>query len=111
VARIGATVAVTVLLVGAAPAQAPRDLIKAFMCIYRHERGQDGWRTNTGNGYFGGLQMDLPFIRTWGFEFYRLWGTADRWPREVQLAVAIRAYVHRGWSPWPVTSRICGLRS
>ncbi len=35
-----------------------------WLCIHRHERhpGQ-GWRTRTGNGYYGGLQMDLDFQR------------------------------------------------
>ena len=39
----------------------------AWMCIHRHERhpGQ-GWATHTGNGYYGGLQMDLSFQRSYG---------------------------------------------
>jgi hypothetical protein len=37
VARIGATVAVTLLLIGAAPAEAPRDLVRA-VCHRIHDR-------------------------------------------------------------------------
>lgn len=85
-------------------------LVRSFHCIYRYENGGYGWRANTGNGYYGGLQMDRDFMATWGPEFYRRWGTANRWPREVQLTVAIRAYFHRGFQPWPTTSRWCGLR-
>jgi hypothetical protein len=90
--------------------ESPHGLVKQFMCIYRYENGGYGWRANTGNGYYGGLQMDRDFQRTWGREFYRRWGTANHWPKEVQLAVAIKAYFHRGFQPWPQTSRWCGLR-
>jgi hypothetical protein len=85
-------------------------LVRDFLCIYGGENGGWGWSANTGNGYYGGLQMDMDFQRTWGLEFFKEWGTADRWPPEVQIAVGIRAYLHRGWSPWPNTSRSCGLR-
>jgi hypothetical protein len=102
--------AASLALPGTSEAHGPKALVKAFMCIYRHENGGYGWTANTGNGYYGGLQMDLEFQQDWGKEFLRAWGTANRWPREVQIAVAIRAYFHRGFSPWPTSSRICGLR-
>jgi hypothetical protein len=47
------------------------------MCIHRHE---GPWTARTGNGYYGGLQMDLSFQRTYGTDFLARWGTADRWP-------------------------------
>jgi hypothetical protein len=104
--------AFTLALTGATSAHGPRSLVKAFHCIYRHENGGQGWtaRSNSNPTYYGGLQMDLDFQRTWGKEFLRAWGTADHWPKEVQIAVAIRAYFHRGFQPWPTTSRLCGLR-
>ena len=35
-----------------------------WLCIHRYERNPaQGWRTHTGNGYFGGLQMDIDFQR------------------------------------------------
>jgi resuscitation-promoting factor RpfA len=87
----------------------PGDLQKAFLCIYKHENGGYGWQANTGNGYYGGLQMDRTFQKAYGGEFYRMWGTADNWPAHVQLVVAYRAYYTRGFYPWPNTARYCGL--
>ena len=83
----------------------------AWLCIYRHERHpRMGWRTQTGNGFFGGLQMDLAFQRTYGPELLRRKGTADRWTAIEQIWVAERAYRSgRGFYPWPRTARSCGL--
>lgn len=88
---------------------------KQWLCIYSHENAGYGWKANTGNGYYGGLQMDWSFMRTYGSEFMRRYGTADRWPSLVQMLVAERAYsgYHgeraRGFTPWPNTARMCGL--
>lgn len=80
-------------------------------CIYRHEQNpRQGWATRTGNGYYGGMQADLSFQRTYAPEHYRRWGTADRWPWWAQLQMAYRGWLFRGWAPWPNTSRKCGLR-
>jgi hypothetical protein len=78
-----------------------------FLCIARHESGLR-WSINTGNGYYGGLQMDRAFQRTYGPELYRH-GTADTWTVDQQIAVASRAVPRRGFTPWPTTARICGL--
>lgn len=86
------------------------DLAPKWRCIFNHEaRTSGGWRANTGNGYFGGLQMNLSFQRTYGPRFFAHWGTADRWPVLAQLVAAERAWKVRGFQPWPTTSRICGL--
>ena len=87
------------------------DLAEAFVCIYHHEAADaGGWQANTGNGYFGGLQMDQSFMAAYGSEFLNSYGTADRWPPFVQVAVAMRAYWSgRGFGPWPNTRRLCGL--
>jgi hypothetical protein len=83
-------------------------LERAFLCIHS---GEGAWASATGNGYYGGMQMDSGFQRTYGPEFYRAWGTANNWPASVQLAVSMRAYLSgRGFGPWPTTSRNCGLR-
>jgi hypothetical protein len=83
----------------------------AWMCIHRHERDpRQGWRTNTGNGYYGGLQMDISFQRTYGRDLLRRKGTANRWAPYEQMWVAERAYRSgRGFHPWPNTARYCGL--
>jgi hypothetical protein len=88
--------------------QSPHELQKAFICIHHYE---GAWNANTGNGYYGGLQMDIGFQRSYGSEFLSAFGTADRWPPSLQLAVAIKAYLSgRGFGPWPNTARMCGLR-
>lgn len=82
-------------------------LVSAFLCIHRFE---GGWASDTGNGYYGGLQMDLHFMRTYGSDYLARWGTADGWPAWAQLDVAKRAYrAGRGFTPWPNTARSCGL--
>ncbi len=83
----------------------------AWLCIYRHERNpRQGWRTRTGNGFYGGLQMNISFQRTYGAHLLRRKGTADRWTPIEQMWVAERAYRSgQGFYPWPNTARYCGL--
>lgn len=87
----------------------PKTLQRAFLCIYRYENDDHGWTANTGNGYYGGLQMDREFMGDYGREYLKMWGTADNWPSSVQLAVAYKAYYTRGFYPWPNTAKKCGL--
>jgi hypothetical protein len=85
----------------------PAWLARAFLCIHRFE---GAWTSNTGNGYYGGLQMDVSFMRRYGSDFVDRWGTADNWPVWAQLRAASRAHRSgRGFSPWPNTARACGL--
>lgn len=90
-----------------------RQLYEKWRCIHEHE---GAWNANTGNGYYGGLQMDYGFQSAYGSEFIARWGTADRWPVWVQITAAERSYHGyggyggRGFGPWPNTSRMCGLR-
>jgi hypothetical protein len=85
----------------------PAWLSDSFLCIHHHE---GAWTSNTGNGYYGGLQMDLGFQASYGADFLRRWGTADAWPVWAQLKAAARAYQSgRGFAPWPNTARACGL--
>jgi hypothetical protein len=82
-----------------------------YRCIHEHE---GAWNSNTGNGYWGGLQMDWGFMHTYGPEFIRRYGLANRWPIEAQLIAAERAFYGfagfggRGYSPWG-TRGMCGL--
>lgn len=85
----------------------PAWLSADFDCIHRYE---GAWNANTGNGYYGGLQMDLGFQSRYGPEFARQWGTADNWPVWAQKVAAVRAYQSgRGFYPWPNTAHVCGL--
>lgn len=82
-------------------------LTTGFLCIHHYE---GAWSANTGNGYYGGLQMDLGFQQTYGGAFLARWGTADKWPPWAQIQAARRAYASgRGFSPWPRSSAACGL--
>ena len=104
-----AQAAVAVSVHGAAPAEPaiPPFLRDAFLCIHHYE---GAWSSNTGNGYYGGLQMDLAFQSLYGGDFLSRWGTADNWPVWAQLQTAVRAYQSgRGFYPWPNTARACGL--
>lgn len=88
-------------------------LVRAFLCIHYNPRtgsGEGSWTANTGNGYYGGLQMDYSFMRSYGARLLASKGTADRWTPAEQIAVAIAAYRSgRGFYPWPNTARACGL--
>ena len=80
---------------------------RQWLCIHRYE---GGWRSNTGNGYYGGLQMDLMFQRAYAPALLRRKGTADRWTPLEQMWTAERAHrAGRGFYPWPNTARYCGL--
>jgi hypothetical protein len=82
-------------------------LLRAFLCIHRYE---GAWNSNTGNGYYGGLQMDRTFMSRYGGRYMARWGTADHWPAWAQLDTAARAHdAGRGFWPWPNTARACGL--
>jgi CubicO group peptidase (beta-lactamase class C family) len=78
-----------------------------WLCIHRYE---GGWTSATGNGYYGGLQMDISFMRTYGPRLLRKKGTANNWTPLEQMWVAERAHRSgRGFYPWPNTARACGL--
>ena len=83
-------------------------LYEEFMCIASHESGAR-WDIATGNGYYGGLQMDRQFQQTYAPRLYRAKGTADRWNAAEQIRAAARAVESRGFTPWPNTARMCGL--
>jgi hypothetical protein len=88
----------------------PRRAIKylsAWICIHN---GEGSWTANTGNGYYGGLQMDWSFMSTYGGYLLRTKGTANNWTPYEQMVVAERAHDSgRGFYPWPTTARRCGL--
>ena len=79
---------------------------RQWLCIHRYEAA---WHAHTGNGYYGGLQMDLTFQRFYAAGLLRAKGTADRWTPLEQMWVAERAHRDSGFWPWPNTARLCGL--
>jgi hypothetical protein len=68
-----------------------------------------GWHTNTGNGYYGGVQMDMVFWRNYGGLQFA--SRPDLASREQQIVVAERGLAVQGWGAWPVCSIRLGLRS
>jgi resuscitation-promoting factor RpfA len=64
------------------------------------------WSTNTGNGYYGGLQFSSGTWRAYGGS-----GSASSASREQQIAVAERVLAAQGWGAWPVCSRKAGASS
>jgi hypothetical protein len=92
-------------------AQARKRLIRpphraAWLCIQRFE----GSWTDPNAPYYGGLQMDITFQRTYGRYLLRRKGTADRWTPAEQMWTAEKALsAGRGFHPWPNTARRCGL--
>lgn len=81
--------------------------LSQWLCIHS---GEAGWDAATGNGYYGGLQMDYSFMRSYGWHLLREKGTANYWSHWEQIWVAERARASgRGFYPWPNTARACGL--
>ncbi len=78
----------------------------AWRCIQRYE---GAWK-DPNAPYYGGLQMDISFQRTYGADLLRRKGTANNWTPIEQMWVAERALrAGRGFYPWPNTARFCGL--
>jgi hypothetical protein len=87
-----------------------------WQCIAHYESMAD-WQMSpttsppSGGAYWGGLQMDVDFMHTYGADMIRLHhgGLADTWTSVEQITVANRALQTRGFQPWPNTARACGL--
>lgn len=65
------------------------------------------WQTNTGNGFYGGLQFWHPtWIEYGGLKYAR---RADLATRQQQITVAEEVLRVQGWGAWPVCSKRYGL--
>jgi hypothetical protein len=112
--RLRAQLSKQARVLGRYRAQARRPLrlrlrrFEAWVCIHQHEAA---WN-DTGDPYWGGLQMDRGFMRVYGRDMIRRHhgGLADTWTPAEQIVVAERAYQRRGFAPWPRTARSCGVR-
>jgi hypothetical protein len=76
-----------------------------WLCIHHYE---GSWR-DSGDPYWGGLQMDRGFMRTYAPRMLLRRGWADHWSPLEQMWVAEHAHRGRGYTPWPNTARFCGL--
>lgn len=73
--------------------------------IARCESGGD-WATNTGNGYYGGLQFNQATWRANGGLAYA--PRADLADKNQQITIADHLAVRRGLEPWPVCGPLGG---
>jgi LysM repeat protein len=62
------------------------------------------WATNTGNGYYGGLQFNVTTWRAYGGA-----GMPHNASREQQIAVAEKVLAAQGWNAWPSCSKKAGM--
>ena len=63
------------------------------------------WSINTGNGYYGGLQISKSTWDGYGGPS----GYPHQYSREQQIAVAERIQDGQGWDAWPTCARRLGL--
>src|SRR3954447_10220026 len=88
----GAPIAVAGTANAAAPASAWDQLAQC--------ESSGNWNTNTGNGYYGGLQFTQSTWKAYGGT-----GSAANASREEQIAVAERVLQGQGIGPWPVCGK------
>jgi hypothetical protein len=67
------------------------------------ETGGD-WNTNTGNGYYGGLQLNATTWHEHGGP-----GLPHQASKATQIAIAEKVLAKQGWGAWPACSRKTGL--
>jgi hypothetical protein len=107
-ARIGiAAAAVTILLVLAIPAHAGSLRQDPWDSVAQCESGGN-WSTNTGNGYYGGLQFSPSTWQSFGGGAYA--STANHATRAQQIAIAQKVLRAQGWNAWPTCSKRAGVR-
>lgn len=87
--------------------------VRAWSCIHYNPRtgtGEGSW-DDSGDPYWGGLQMNRGFMFRYGADMIRKYhGFANVWHPYDQMIVAQRALRSgRGYYPWPNTARACGL--
>ena len=106
-ARIGITAAtVTISLVLTIPAQAGPLRQDPWDRVAQCESGGN-WSTNTGNGYFGGLQFSPGTWQSFGGGAYA--STANHATRSQQIAIAEKVLRAQGWKAWPTCSKRAGV--
>jgi hypothetical protein len=92
------------------PTDDTRDTIRTDSVWDRLAQCESGgnWQINTGNGYYGGLQIGLPFWRAYGGREFAVF--PHQATREEQIIVAERGRdAAGGYRPWPACSRRLGL--
>jgi resuscitation-promoting factor RpfA len=99
-AVVGAVAAGTPLALAGTASAAPES---AWDRLASCESGGD-WSTNTGNGYYGGIQFNATTWHRYGGS-----GMPHQASKAQQIAVAERTLAAQGWGAWPACSRKMGL--
>jgi resuscitation-promoting factor RpfA len=66
------------------------------------------WQTNTGNGFYGGLQFTRGTWLAYGGGAFA--PSANKASREQQISVAAKVAASQGWGAWPTCSVKAGIR-
>ncbi|MGX1778294.1 transglycosylase family protein [Nocardia brasiliensis] len=104
IAIIGSIISGGIAFAGNAGAAAQQDWDDLAEC----EAGGD-WAINTGNGYYGGLQIASS---TWAAHGGKEFGaSADVASREQQIEIGQRILAAQGWGAWPACSASLNLSS
>lgn len=90
------------------PALAPRSNRVAVWDRIADCESSGDWSINTGNGYYGGLQILPSTWRAYGGGRYAELPHRASKAQQIAVAEAIRA--GQGWGAWPVCSREAGVR-
>ena len=104
VRRGGATLAAvavagTAMVAASAPANAASTWDRLAQC----ESGGN-WSTNTGNGYYGGLQFSQSTWKAYGGH-----GSAHNASKAEQIRVATKVQASQGWGAWPACTAKLGI--
>jgi LysM repeat protein len=99
-AVVGAVAAGTPLVLAGTASAAPQG---AWDKLASCESGGN-WSTNTGNGYYGGIQFNATTWHRYGGS-----GMPHQASKAQQIAVAERTLAAQGWGAWPSCSRKMGL--
>ncbi len=101
-----ATAAITAPIVAVtAPADAAP--ARAWNRLAQCESG-GRWHINTGNGYYGGLQISVATWRGYGGRHFAR--TPSRASKAAQIRIGERIKHGQGWRAWPACSARLGLR-
>ncbi|MCU1528691.1 MAG: transglycosylase [Frondihabitans sp.] len=98
-----ALAALTVAGIGLAAAPANAAPVSTWQALAQCESGGN-WATNTGNGYYGGLQFSQS---TWTANGGT--GSPAAASEATQISVAERVLASQGWGAWPACSAKLGL--
>jgi hypothetical protein len=66
------------------------------------------WHVNTGNGYYGGLQISASTWRAYGGRHFAVLPSRATKPEQIRIAERIKH--GQGWGAWPACSARIGLR-